>query len=307
MLAGTYNLVNRLGDGAFSEVYEVVHKDTNLHYAAKILNTKGFLHDDKALRRLRDEISILRECDHPNILKFVENFRSDSQVVIITEVCQGGELWTKIDEGFIPECEAVLLFRQLLEGVQYLHNRGIVHRDLKPENIFFRNTSDNTLVIADFGFAKKVTKNSLLTSDVGTAEYAAPEILSQRYGKEVDSWALGCILYCMLYCHPPFFGADVAEILNNILSEKPIHFFDEPPVSDAAQDLILKLLDRNPQNRLSISAALQHPWIQRINSTSSLKLSTEGARGIKPAGKLRGSLNAIIDYEFLKSNKKQIP
>jgi len=207
-------------------------------------------------------------------------------------------LWLRIVErNPLDEYETRYIFKQLLEAVRYLHEHGIAHRDLKPENVLFRTKAvDSAIVLADFGFAKRVPQSEgLMESDVGTPDYAAPEILKQSYRKDVDSWALGCIVYCMLYGIPPFYGEDCSETLEKITRGDPIVFYEDCVVSNNAKDLILKLLDRNPRNRLTVGEALHHAWIHGPTEVPS-GISRERKINLQPKN-LKDSLTATVDYD----------
>jgi len=167
-----------------------------------------------------------------------------------------------LEKSHFSEEEAAPIFRQIIDAIKYLHGRGITHRDLKPENILFRTKSpDSPIVLADFGFAKRVMgANRLMHSDVGTPDYAAPEILAFSYTDSVDMWACGCILYCMLYCIPPYYDDSPAETLRRVTTGQPVEFYDHYSVSQLSRDLIKGLLERNPKSRLTADGVLRHPW-----------------------------------------------
>jgi len=292
-----YEMGAIIGSGSFSQVHVGSRRKDNKRVAVKITNSDLFEKDPTWARRLFDEIQILKECRHPNIVEFIDCYQTINKVIIVTEFCEGGDLWYRLTENVtFSEHKIRPLFQQILQAVDYLHSHGIAHRDLKPENLLFRTKEpDSPIVLADFGFARRVGGTGLMKSDVGTPDYAAPEILKQSYSISVDSWALGCILYCMLYGIPPFYSEDSAETLAKLFNGDPIMFYDDCYVSDSAKDLIMKLLDRNPSFRFSVAQAAQHPWVQRGSNHNAI-LSRANAKA-QDQDALRKSLNANIDFE----------
>jgi len=264
LVSSVYTFKKEIGEGAFSKVYQAEHNKTHKAVAIKHID-KRQMKDDKSWRRLQNEVSFLKECVHPNVLQLYEVYISDSHISLVTEFCQGGDLFEKIyNESPFPEVDAAKIFKQIMTAVQFLHNKGIAHRDLKPENILFRTTEVNSpVVLADFGFSyKNDTREKFMHSDVGTPDYAAPEILRLSYTNGVDIWACGCILYCMLFGLPPFCADSGAETLRKITRGDAIEFYDDVIVSEDAKALILGMLNRNTSERLTAQQVLNHTWLQ---------------------------------------------
>eukprot|EP01101_Sappina_pedata_P011468 TRINITY_DN7713_c0_g1_i1.p1 TRINITY_DN7713_c0_g1~~TRINITY_DN7713_c0_g1_i1.p1 ORF type:complete len:391 (+),score=95.18 TRINITY_DN7713_c0_g1_i1:97-1269(+) len=260
-----YIFKREIGQGAFSRVYRAEHIKTGTSVAIKHVIKSSL--NEKAYQRLQDEVLLLTSCNHPNIMKFFECYDSPTHISIVTEYCEGGDLFDRIiEKSHFTEEEAAPIFRQIIEGVRYLHDRGITHRDLKPENILFRTKAPNSpIAIADFGFAKRQGSSRLMHSDVGTPDYAAPEILAFSYTESVDMWACGCMLYCMLYCIPPYYDDSPAETLRKVTSGQPVEFYDHYQVSPLGKNLIKGFLERNPKGRFTAEAALRHPWFQKFS------------------------------------------
>lgn len=181
----------------------------------------------------------------------------------------GGELFDRIVElERYSEKDASLVMKQILSGIEHLHDKNIGHRDLKPENLLLSSKEKDAVVkLADFGFSKQVDENDQFSGFVGTPPYMAPELVVLRrthgkYGKEVDMWAAGVILYILLSGFHPFQVDDEEEMLENI--EKSVWTWVGDAwkdVSHSAKDLITKLLEPDPTKRYTVKQALAHPWI----------------------------------------------
>lgn len=154
------------------------------------------------------EVSVLKSIDHPNIIKLFELYQDDTNYYLITEHCQGGELFERIKsaENF-SEKEAADYMKQILSAVYYCHERQIVHRDLKPENLLFDQKKQNANIkVIDFGTSRKFDPTKKLTKRLGTPYYIAPEVLKKNYDEKCDVWSCGVILYILLCGYPPFNG-----------------------------------------------------------------------------------------------------
>ncbi|XP_072582505.1 serine/threonine-protein kinase DCLK3 [Vulpes vulpes] len=266
-----------LGDGNFAVVRQCRHRQTRQAYAMKII-------DKAKLRGKEDmvdsEILITRSLSHPNIVQLHEVYETEGEVYLILEYVRGGDLFDAITESVrFAEREAALLLLDLCRALAHLHDQGIVHRDLKPENLLVQRNEDKstTLKLADFGLAKHVVRP--IFTVCGTPTYVAPEILSEKgYGLEVDMWAAGVILYILLCGFPPFRSPerDQDELFNIIQLG---HFEFLAPywdnISDAAKDLVSRLLVVDPKKRYTAHQVLQHPWIETAGKTSMVNLQKE--------------------------------
>lgn len=240
-------------------------KETGVKYAVKIMNK---LHDPS------QELEALRQCgDHPNIVKLIEDLEDTNFRYIIFELLSGGELFSRIREhNHFSEETARVFFKQLVDAVKFMHDRGIVHRDLKPENIMFISEDEQSqLKIVDFGFARKKTSEE--TSPCFTLDYAAPESLSKGTTKESrDMWSLGVILYTMLVGHTPFMPQHINKqtdelkyrkqltenISKGLYNQKSENFLN---ISDSARSLISSLLEVDEAERYNLSDLYDHPWL----------------------------------------------
>lgn len=195
------------------------------------------------------EVEILSELDHPNVVKLFEIYDEGAVLYLVIELMSGGELFDRIvEKQNYSEKEAAETIKPIVDAIRYCHEQGIVHRDLKPENLLYETEQETSIVkISDFGLARFV-QNELATTACGTPSYIAPEIVNGKgYGKEVDYWSIGIILYIMLCGFPPFYSDNNKELFDAITSckyEFPSPNFDN--VSDSAKDLISKILVANP-------------------------------------------------------------
>lgn len=260
--SGSYRVGPLLGEGAFSKVKEVKGKDGRL-YAAKIVTKAKLTREDDLA--LRDEISILRNLNHQNIIKLYDVFDEAEHYYLVTELMRGGELFDRIvTKTFYNEKEARDVCKILFEALLYCHQHNIAHRDLKPENLLLMSRSnDRDIKLADFGFAKKVTSENCLLTQCGTPGYVAPEILhGVPYGTKADMWSIGVIAYILLGGYPPFIEQNQRELFKKI-KRGQYEFHPEywGGISHEAKDMISRLLTVDPTRRMSANDALGTPWI----------------------------------------------
>ncbi|XP_067896476.1 ribosomal protein S6 kinase alpha-3 isoform X2 [Heterodontus francisci] len=274
-----YDLKEDIGVGSYSICKRCVNKSSNMDYAVKII--------DKSKRDPSEEIDILlRYGQHPNIITLKDVYHDGKFVYLVTELMKGGELLDKIlRQKFFSEREASAVLYTITNTMDYLHAQGVVHRDLKPSNILYVDESGNpeSIRICDFGFAKQLrADNGLLMTPCYTANFVAPEVLKrQGYDAACDIWSLGVLLYTMLTGYTPFAnGPDDTpeEILARIGSGKfslTGGYWDT--VSDVAKDLVSKMLHVDPQQRLSTTQVLRHPWIVHRDKLPQFHLNRQDA------------------------------
>ena len=205
--ADVYTVGKQIGSGAFSVVCKGTNKETGDEVAIKVMTKSKLSNDD--FEGLEIETALLRELDHPHIIRCYDTFDEEAKFYIVTELVGGGDLFDRIiRKSSYTEKEARDLIVMFLETMVYMHEeKGVVHRDLKPENILLTSEADDAKIkIADFGFAKKVVDLLPTESPCGTPGYVAPEVIrGERYGCEVDIWSMGVIAYVLLAGYPPFY------------------------------------------------------------------------------------------------------
>lgn len=259
-----------LGRGAYGEVRKALHISTNEMRAIKIIYKNDCSADDQ--QSIFKEINILKQLDHPNIVKVYEYFHDEKFIFIVMELVQGGELFDRIvDVHHFSERKAAEIFHQILSAVNYLHTHNIVHRDLKPENILF---DGEHIKLIDFGTSRKFDSSKKMKATHGTPYYIAPEVLQHAYNEKCDVWSCGVIFYILLSGSPPFNGNNDDEILNSVQRGK--YHFDFPEfqqVSEYAKNLIAKMLSFNPKQRISILDALNDIWFKVVLSKKESSLN----------------------------------
>ncbi|CAI5707301.1 unnamed protein product [Peronospora effusa] len=297
--ADVYKLGKELGAGTFSVVREATHKKTNERFAIKCIKRAQLTTDD--LQALVAEVKILREMQHPHIVKLYDVFQEEKYFFLVTEFMPGGELFERIvQKNFYSEREARDLVKVLLETIAFCHDADVVHRDLKPENLLLSSADDDAdIKLADFGFAKKAAIQSRdvgLSTACGTPGYVAPEILmSKPYGKEVDIWSIGVITYILLCGYPPFHHDNQGMLFRLIKAGR--YEFDSPywdDVSVEAKDLISKMLILAPTERWTARQLLDHPWIA-ADAVKDVQLTTalQELRKFNARRKFRAAVSTV--------------
>ncbi|GFN99441.1 phosphorylase b kinase gamma catalytic chain, skeletal muscle isoform [Plakobranchus ocellatus] len=267
-----YTIHEILGKGISSTVRRVTEKTTGVEYAVKIIDISGEKGEHDQVEQIkRDtfrEIRILRMCGgHPNIIELRDVFETPTFIFLVFEICKKGELFDYLTSVIsLSEKRTRIFMRQLFLAVQFFHEQDIVHRDLKPENILL---DDNlNIKVSDFGFATVLEQGEELSELCGTPGYLAPEVLAHSmyenvsgYGKEVDMWACGVIMYTLLCGAPPFWHRRQMMMLRAIMNAD--YTFNTPEwddITEAPKNLIQQLLVVNPQQRLTAKQALAHPF-----------------------------------------------
>ncbi|NXX90324.1 KCC2D kinase, partial [Centropus bengalensis] len=259
--------------GAFSVVRRCMKITTGQEYAAKIINTKKLSARDH--QKLEREARICRLLKHPNIVRLHDSISEEGFHYLVFDLVTGGELFEDIvAREYYSEADASHCIQQILEAVLHCHQMGVVHRDLKPENLLLASKSKGAAVkLADFGLAIEVQgEQQAWFGFAGTPGYLSPEVLRKDpYGKPVDMWACGVILYILLVGYPPFWDEDQHRLYQQI--KAGAYDFPSPEwdtVTPEAKDLINKMLTINPAKRITASEALKHPWICQRSTVASM-------------------------------------
>jgi calcium-dependent protein kinase len=304
-----YKVCDVVGSGAFATVRKVIAKANDQLRALKIIK-KQYGQDSS---RMYLEVEILKKLIHPNIMQIYEFYEDKKNFFIITEFCEGGELFDKIiEKGSLTESEASEIMKQLLSAVNYIHSNQIVHRDLKPENILLDTKKDNIIKIIDWGEARFFDKNKKMNRISGTPYYIAPEVLGEKYDEKCDIWSCGVIMYILLSGHPPFNGDSDKAIMNKIRIGK-YSFPDEDweHISSDAKDLISKMLKFKSSERYSASDCLKHKWLcskttNLVDSNFSIR-SLQNMRKFHAERKLQqAALTYIVNHLVTKEDKNEL-
>ncbi|CAN7011538.1 hypothetical protein IGI04_012113 [Brassica rapa subsp. trilocularis] len=266
-----YTLGKELGRGQFGVTYLCTENSTGKKYACKSISKKKLVTkaDKDDMRR---EIQIMQHLSgQPNIVEFKGAYEDEKAVNLVMELCAGGELFDRIiAKGHYSERAAASVCRQIVNVVKICHFMGVLHRDLKPENFLLSSKDDKALIKAtDFGLSVFIEEGKVYRDIVGSAYYVAPEVLRRRYGKEVDIWSAGIILYILLSGVPPFWAETEKGIFDAIL-EGHIDFESQPwpSISNSAKDLVRKMLTADPKRRISAADVLEHPWLREGGEAS---------------------------------------
>jgi len=294
-----------LGTGTFSTVREAIHKDTGMRYAVKAINLTNI--QPQTLIRLRREIQVLRSLNHKNIIQLYEIFEEDGMLLMIMELCTGGELWHFLQrveifpngEKFyyspsgervaLTEAKVARIIQGIVEAISYCHGRGVCHRDLKLENLMLANTDDGaTVKLIDFGFSKLFKGNNMFAV-LGSPYYVAPEVLRARppqadkpglgYGCACDMWSVGVIAYMILCGQAPFDGETDQERLTAVkrgVFKYPAH----ANLSPEATSFVNGLLCIDPGKRITARQGLLHPWLQRADGSEPEAVAKPHKRGL---------------------------
>ncbi|XP_045432298.1 calcium/calmodulin-dependent protein kinase type II subunit alpha isoform X7 [Pipistrellus kuhlii] len=303
-----YQLFEELGKGAFSVVRRCVKVLAGQEYAAKIINTKKLSARDH--QKLEREARICRLLKHPNIVRLHDSISEEGHHYLIFDLVTGGELFEDIvAREYYSEADASHCIQQILEAVLHCHQMGVVHRDLKPENLLLASKLKGAAVkLADFGLAIEVEgEQQAWFGFAGTPGYLSPEVLRKDpYGKPVDLWACGVILYILLVGYPPFWDEDQHRLYQQIKAGAydagqtwPLCPFQFPSpewdtVTPEAKDLINKMLTINPSKRITAAEALKHPWISHRSTVASCMHRQETVDCLKKFNARRKLKGAIL-------------
>ncbi|XP_075202398.1 calcium/calmodulin-dependent protein kinase type II subunit beta isoform X4 [Anomaloglossus baeobatrachus] len=292
-----YQLYEEIGKGAFSVVRRCVKLCTGHEYAAKIINTKKLSARDH--QKLEREARICRLLKHPNIVRLHDSISEEGFHYLIFDLVTGGELFEDIvAREYYSEADASHCLHQILESVCFTHSCDIVHRDLKPENLLLASKCKGAAVkLADFGLAIEVQgEQQAWFGFAGTPGYLSPEVLrKEAYGKPVDIWACGVILYILLVGYPPFWDEDQHKLYQQI--KAGAYDFPSPEwdtVTPEAKNLINQMLTINPAKRITAHEALKHPWVCQRSTVASMMHRQETVECLKKFNARRKLKGAIL-------------
>lgn len=289
-----------LGSGLYGSVYRAQHKVNKTLRAVKRIKRSVFEESGSSLEMLLKDFHVLKHLTHPNIIVVYEYFLGAEYVSVVTDLCEGGELFDRIiQDTRFEEAKAAYYINQVLSAIAYCHSQKLAHCDLKPENMVLQSQGSDIIKIIDFG-SSAYTDNKRLTNRFGTVYYIAPEVLRGDYDERCDLWSIGVILYILLSGIPPFNGRNDQEILQKVsmghFSFSHSHWDN---ISEKAKDLISQLLKFKPEDRITAQEALNHPWLKewrnpnKLESCPIAKSSLRAMRDFRADCKLQ---EAILSY-----------
>jgi len=306
VVKNVYMFGKKIGEGSFGKVYLVEHQMTKERRVCKGIMKKG---SSVPIQQILDEILIMSQLDHPNILKIYEYFIDPNAIYLVMEVCAGGELLARIKSGQKTLAQKGIehherwihdTMKQTLRALSFMHGRRVAHKDLKPENILYTSEESNTLKVIDFGLAEWF-KQSQRYSDLqcGTPLYCAPEIFANLpFDYRVDLWSSGVIMFYMITGYLPFLGKDLAEVKGKVCGKDP------PPTpvikqgSSLMQDLCLQMLTKNAASRPTAPQCLSHKWFV-VMGEQETKLSPgiiQSLQNFNQQNELKKSVNFYIAH-----------
>ncbi|CAB3242252.1 unnamed protein product [Arctia plantaginis] len=258
-----YEILEHLGKGGFAHVYRARCRRTGLFVAIKMID-KALMASAGMIGRVRQEVTIHSRLKHPAILELYTFFEDAHYVYLVLELAHNGELAKhfKLGTRGLSEKAAADIFKQVLSGVLYLHTHNIIHRDLSLNNLLL--TKDLNVKIADFGLATQLNgPDEKHVTMCGTPNYISPEVASREFhGLPADVWGLGCMLYTLLVGSPPFHTQHVKTTLNKVINAD---YKMPAELSVQAQDLLTKLLCKDPTKRITLKAIVEHPFLNHGN------------------------------------------
>lgn len=317
-LLAEYKLGKVLGEGGFGLVYSCKHKETGAERAVKVLQK------DPSRPQIQDniinEFNVLKDLDHPNLVKVYDLYQDDECFFIVTDLYSGGDVFDILeDQGPLKEEDAAVVMNNLLGCVNYFHKRNLIHRDLKPENILLDTKRDfSDIKVIDFGLARYTECfGDEMRGLVGSAYYVSPQVIEGDYTNLCDVWSCGVIAYALLSGFAPFDASTDGQVLEMVYDGR--YDFEDPEwdhISELAKDFIAQLLSYDEDERPSAGQALQHPWLKRCrrsprmnnaliraNSRSSLK---DLSKFTSKSNKLKQAACAMISSQLLESHEKEM-
>ncbi|XP_043810127.1 calcium-dependent protein kinase 17 [Manihot esculenta] len=264
-IKSVYTMGKELGRGQFGVTHLCTLKATGEQFACKTI-AKRKLVNKEDVDDVKREVQIMHHLTgQPNIVELKGAYEDKQSVHLVMELCAGGELFDRIiAKGHYTERAAASLLRTIVQIIHTCHSMGVIHRDLKPENFLLLNKNEDApLKATDFGLSVFYKPGEVFKDIVGSAYYIAPEVLKRKYGPEADIWSVGVMLYILLSGVPPFWAESEHGIFNSILRGH-VDFASDPwpSISPQAKDLVRKMLNSDPKQRLTAIQVLSHPWIK---------------------------------------------
>ncbi|GMH10010.1 hypothetical protein Nepgr_011851 [Nepenthes gracilis] len=278
ILLQRYELGRLLGQGTFAKVHYGRNIQTGMSVAIKIIDKEKVLKVGM-IDQIKREISVMRLVRHPNVVQLYEVMATKTKVYFVMEYIKGGELFNKVAKGKLKEDVARKYFQQLISAVDYCHSRSVYHRDLKPENLLLDEIGN--LKVSDFGLsalAESKRQDGLLHTTCGTPAYVAPEVIHRKGydGAKADIWSCGVVLFVLLAGYLPFHDLNLMEMYRKIGKAE----FKYPNwFSPDVRRLLSKILDPNPNTRISTARIMENSWFKKGYNT---KLFASGIQKMEP-------------------------
>jgi len=291
-----WELGKELGSGHFAKVKLGTRTKDGAKAAVKIIKKPK---SASKAKMVEVEARILKEMDHPYIVKCYDAYETDERVYLFMELMDGGELFDRIvDIGHFTEKDGQETTHKLLQALKFMHDKGIAHRDLKPENMLMTGKGPDAICkITDFGLGKFFDEQTtLMKTPCGTPGYIAPEVLHMKgYDKQCDVWSLGVIVYILLCGFPPFYADNDAQLFERIKAGK--YEFLKPywdPISDTAKDFVRKMLIVDPKKRATVDDLLKDPWLSSQHSNASALATVSELKKHLAVTRLKAAGNVTI-------------
>ncbi|XP_041027763.1 CBL-interacting serine/threonine-protein kinase 12-like [Juglans microcarpa x Juglans regia] len=262
LLLGRFEVGKLLGHGTFAKVYHARNVNTQESVAIKVIDKEKILKVGLTAH-IKREISILRRVRHPNIVRLFEVMATKSKIFFVMEFVRGGELFNKVSKGRLKEDVARKYFQQLISAVSFCHSRGVFHRDLKPENLLLDDNGD--LKVSDFGLSTvsdQIRQDGLFHTFCGTPAYVAPEVLGGKgyEASKVDIWSCGVVLFVLMAGYLPFHDQNIMAMYKKIYKGE---FRCPRWFSPSLTRLLTRLLDTNPETRITIPEIMENKWFKK--------------------------------------------
>lgn len=267
-----YILENKIGEGQFGTVYKAKNIKTNNYFAIKVISKSLFQKNKLMRRQLKRETMIMSQSRHENLMFLHRSFETSRNYYLVLDFCEGGDLEKFISQHkikYFSEPEAINVIRQIMHGFQELHRRNVMHRDLKLENIFINGSH---VILGDFGTAKVVKE--MTSTTVGTPLNMAPEVMAgDDYNNKTDLWSIGIVFYQLLIGKPPFFALSIGQLKQQALTKsgENLDFKNKNHFCEDAKDLLKKLLEPDPEKRISWCDFFNHVIFTQTHETSCTK------------------------------------
>ncbi|GMH41608.1 hypothetical protein BSKO_09518 [Bryopsis sp. KO-2023] len=285
-----YKVIDLIGEGSFGKVYKARRRFTGQTVAMKFIAKNG--KSEKDLDSLRQEIEILKDLKHDNIIQMLDSFETKSDFCVVTEFANGELFEVLEDDQHLPESVCQMIAKQLVAALEYLHRNRIIHRDMKPQNILLG--TNGRVKLCDFGFARAMSRETqMLTSIKGTPLYMAPELVKEQpYDHTVDLWSLGVILYELFTGQPPFYTNSIYSLIKIIVHNRvkyPEH------MSQNFRGFLEGLLQKQPNNRMGWPHVKNHPFISENSNFAFPQVQEEAKAKTKGLQQTAGSTGKALE------------